>query len=103
MMFNPPPGWPLPRGWMPPPGWNPDPSWPPAPPGWNFWLSSDALPSGQPPVGWQLAHFALRPQSMTPVRIIWIVWCLIWVLVWLFWAFMLAVTVIGGFFCAVAA
>lgn len=40
MIFNPPPGWPVPHGWTPPPDWEPDPDWPRAPPGWRFWVDS---------------------------------------------------------------
>lgn len=64
LIFNPPPGWPVPPpGWKPPAGWTADPSWPPAPDGWKLWIpdpdatgghgndpaDADATPS-QPPV-----------------------------------------------------
>lgn len=35
-VFNPPPGWPLPRDWAPDSTWKPEPTWPAPPPGWNF-------------------------------------------------------------------
>ena len=48
LVFNAPPGWPVPpAGWRPPPGWQPDPSWPQAPAGWNFWIAPPA-PEGVP-------------------------------------------------------
>lgn len=53
MIFNPPPGWPVPRGWNPPPEWSPDPAWPPAPPGWRFWIDAEPrVPTTQPPHAW---------------------------------------------------
>ncbi|MDF1659662.1 MAG: DUF4041 domain-containing protein [Verrucomicrobiales bacterium] len=46
LVFNPPPGWPIPPdGWVPPNGWTPNPDWPAAPEGWELWLpSKDAEP-----------------------------------------------------------
>lgn len=39
VVFNPPPGWPMPpKGWKPPLGWKPDPSWPAPPAGWSLWI-----------------------------------------------------------------
>lgn len=39
LVFNPPPGWPIPpKDWQPPAGWKPDPSWPELPEDWNLWL-----------------------------------------------------------------
>ena len=51
-IFNPPPGWEVPRNWAPPDGWTPDPTWPPAPAGWVFWIAAAppvSLPIPPPP------------------------------------------------------
>lgn len=68
--FNPPPGWPRPaEGWQPPPGWAPDPSWPPAPPGWQFWVPTQAPPA-QPaaPAPVRTVHEAPTAVTTQPVN-----------------------------------
>jgi hypothetical protein len=50
LVFNPPPGWPVPPpGWKPPAGWTPDAAWPAPPPGWQLWVGSDDAPGANEP------------------------------------------------------
>jgi len=55
LVFNPPPGWPVPpKGWSPSSGWTPDPAWPEPPPGWVLWIPRNEMADignqGQPAI-----------------------------------------------------
>lgn len=67
VVFNPPPGWPIPPvGWVPDRDWRPDPTWPEAPDGWHFMIdastsqitgAAEVLPICASPAG-RTAHTA---------------------------------------------
>lgn len=64
MLFNSPPGWPVPpEGWTPPPGWNPDPSWPKPPPGWQLWPPQDEPLTREEPSAPAPAHEVTPPAA----------------------------------------
>lgn len=64
LVFNPPPGWPIPPpGWKPPAGWTPDPSWPDPPSGWELWLPAGVQPQ---PAADHLAVEAPAPATTPP-------------------------------------